>query len=279
VVDVLTARLAELAGFESCYVTGAGLANAQFGMADVGLTGLTDVVTQLYRIAGGVDVPVFVDADTGYGNAISVMHAVSELERAGAAAIQLEDQVFPKRCGHFDGKAVIDTDEMVQKVRAAVRARGNPDVLLVARTDARSVNGFDDAIERAQRYRDAGADILFVEAPESMEELERIPRLLEGTPVISNVVEGGRTPLCSARELEDMGYKILVYANLALRASIAAIRTVLGELRATGDTRPLITQIAAWEERQALVYLPLVERIEGEFAETRRGRGSQERAK
>jgi 2-methylisocitrate lyase-like PEP mutase family enzyme len=265
IVDVLSARLAEQAGFSACYVTGAGLANAHFGMADVGLTGLSDVVAQVFRIAGGVSLPLFVDADTGYGNALSVMHTVAELERAGASAIQLEDQLFPKRCGHFDRKLVIDATEMEQKIRAACEARSSSDLLVIARTDANAVLGFDEAVSRARRYRDAGADILFLEAPTSMEQLGQVPRLLEGSPTLANVVEGGRTPVCTVTDLEAMGYKIVVYANLALRASIGAVRDVFQHLRATGDSRPLMSKVASWEERQALVFLPQVEQLEREL--------------
>lgn len=266
VVDVLSARIAERAGYGACYVTGAGLSNAQFGMADLGFTGLSDLVGAVYRLAGAVDIPLVVDADTGYGNAVSVMHTIAELERAGASAVQLEDQVFPKRCGHFDRKLVISTEEMEQKIHAAVRARSDPEMLIIARTDARAVIGFDSAIERAKRYRDAGADILFVEAPQTLDELERIPGLLKGVPTIANVVDGGVTPVCSVSELEQMGYAIALYANVALRASIAAVRGVLSRLRETGDSRALADQIATWEERQDLVYLGDVERIEDELA-------------
>lgn len=266
VVDVLAARIAEQVGYEACYVTGAGVSNAQFGMADLGFTGLSDLVTTVYRLAGAVGIPLVVDADTGYGNAVSVMHAVAELERAGAAAVQIEDQVFPKRCGHFDRKLVVATDEMEQKIHAAVRARSDRDLLVIARTDALAVLGFDAAVERAKRYRDAGADVIFIEAPEDDDQLERIPRLLDGVPVMANVVDGGLTPVRSVRELERMGYAIVLYANVALRASIAAVRGVLADLRDTGDSRRIADRIATWQERQDLVYLSGVERIEDELA-------------
>lgn len=266
VVDAITARIAERAGYRACYVTGSGLANARFGMADLGLTGLSEIVEQVYRLAGAVALPLVADADTGYGNAISVMHAVEELERAGASAVQIEDQESPKRCGHFDHKSVIAADEMEQKVRAAVRARADGRTSIIARTDARAVLGFPASIERGKRYAEAGADVIFIEAPETLDELEQIPRLLDGIPVMINVVDGGRTPVLSVRELEQMGYAIALYANVALRAAIAAVRGVLTDLRAGGDSRTLDGRIASWEERQELVHLADVEDLEREIA-------------
>lgn len=266
VADAITARIAERAGYRACYVTGSGLANARYGMADLGLTGLSEIVDQVYRLAGAVALPLVADADTGYGNAIAVMHAVAELERAGASAVQIEDQTFPKRCGHFDHKGVIPTEEMEQKVRAAVRARADPRTLIVARTDARAVLGFTECVERGKRYAEAGADVIFIEAPQTVEELERIPRLLNGVPVMTNVVDGGRTPVLSVAEFEQMGYAIVLYANVALRAAIAAVRSVLTDLRESGDSRKLDGRIASWEERQDLVFLAAVEEIEREIA-------------
>jgi 2-methylisocitrate lyase-like PEP mutase family enzyme len=266
VTDVLTARLAEQAGFDAVLLSGAGLANALFGVADVGLTGLRDITDATTRIARGVRIPLIADADTGYGNAISVMHTVSALEAAGAAAVHIEDQVFPKRCGHFDRKAVIDADEMVQKIRAAQRARSSLDLLLVARTDARAPLGFDEALDRAKRYADAGADVVFLEAPQNDEELERVPRELAGVPLMANMVEGGKTPLHTRRELETMGYKVIVYANLALRAATWAVRNAFDRLRADGDSRALLNSMITWQERQDLVFLSQVEALEDEFA-------------
>src|SRR3954471_4617309 len=173
--DALTARIVEEAGFEAVYLTGAGLANAAFGLPDLGLTTLTEVVPQVHRIADAVQVPLIVDADTGYGGALNVVRTVRELERAGAAAIQLEDQVNPKRCGLFEGKEVVPTAEMVQKIAAAVYARQDPDLVIVARTDARAVEGFDAAIERSRAYAAAGADVIFFEAPLTLEELRQVP--------------------------------------------------------------------------------------------------------
>lgn len=266
VVDAITARIAARAGYKACYVTGSGLANARFGMPDLGLTGLSDVVDQVFRLAGAVALPLVADADTGYGNAISVMHAVEELERAGASAVQIEDQSFPKRCGHFDHKGVIAADEMEQKIRAAVRARADARTSIVARTDARAVLGFAECVERGKRYAEAGADVIFIEAPQTVEELERIPRLLDGVPVMTNVVDGGRTPVLSVAEFEQMGYAIVLYANVALRAAIAAIRSVLTDLREGGDSRKLYGRIASWEERQDLVFLAEAEDAERELA-------------
>lgn len=253
--DALTARLIEEAGFEAVYLTGAGLANAGFGIPDLGLTTLSELAAQTQRLADAVRVPLIVDADTGYGGALNVVRTVRELERAGAAAIQLEDQVSPKRCGHFDGKEVVTTREMVERIAAAVYARRDPDLVIVARTDARAVEGLDATIERARAYVAAGADVVFVEAPLSVEELRALPPEIPA-PLLVNMVEGGKTPLVSASELEAMGYRVVIFANTALRIAAKAVRDALGVLRAEGTTRPLLGQMLAWDERQRLVGLP-----------------------
>jgi 2-methylisocitrate lyase-like PEP mutase family enzyme len=263
--DALTARLIEEAGFPVCYVTGAGIANARFGMADVGLATGTEIVESVRAIAAATILPTICDADTGYGNAINVMRTVFEFERAGAAGIQLEDQVTPKRCGHFSGKAVVDAPEMVQKIRAAVAARTNPDFVIVARTDARAVHGLDDALERAHAYRDAGADVLFVEAPTTVEELRRIPREVPGVPHLVNLVEGGRTPVLPAEELAAIGFKIGIYANFCLRAAVKAVQDGLGFLARTGSSLGYEEHLASMAERQRLVRLPDIEGLEERF--------------
>ncbi len=213
---------------------------------------LTELVDHVAAISDAVAVPLIVDADTGFGNALNLRRAVRLLERAGANAIQVEDQVFPKRCGHFEGKAVISAAAMVQKIRAAVDARRDPDLLIIARTDARAVEGLDAAIDRAAAYREAGADILFVEAPQSVAELEVIPARLPG-PHLANIVFGGKTPALPAERLASMGFSGIVYANAALQAAVAGMSRVLRHLAATGSLAGVEDLLASFAERQSLV--------------------------
>jgi len=250
--NALAARLIAASGFEAVYVTGAGIANTALGVPDLGLVTLTELVDHVAAISDAVAVPLIVDADTGFGNALNLRRAVRLLERAGANAIQVEDQVFPKRCGHFEGKAVISTAAMVQKIRAAVDARRDPDLLIIARTDARAVEGLDAAIERAAAYREAGADILFVEAPQSVAELEVIPARLPG-PHLANIVFGGKTPALPAERLASMGFSGIVYANAALQAAVAGMSRVLRHLAATGSLAGVEEALASFAERQSLV--------------------------
>ncbi len=250
--NALAARLIAASGFEAVYVTGAGIANTALGVPDLGLVTLTELVDHVAAISDAVAVPLIVDADTGFGNALNLRRAVRLLERAGANAIQVEDQVFPKRCGHFEGKAVISAAAMVQKIRAAVDARRDPDLLIIARTDARAVEGLDAAIERAAAYREAGADILFVEAPQSVAELEVIPARLPG-PHLANIVFGGKTPALPAERLASMGFSGIVYANAALQAAVAGMSRVLRHLAATGSLAGVEEALASFAERQSLV--------------------------
>jgi 2-methylisocitrate lyase-like PEP mutase family enzyme len=261
--DAITARVIEQLGFSAVYVTGAGLANARFGYPDIGLVGLSEVVDHVSAIAETVDIPLIVDADTGWGNALNVQRTVRLLERAGAAAIQFEDQVAPKRCGHFNGKEVIDADEMAQKLRAAVDARRS-DTLIIARTDAAAVVGIDDALDRAQLYLESGADILFVEAPTSRDEMARIPREVAGTHIV-NMVEGGRTPLLGQDELARMGFTIIIYANSAMRAAVFGVRQVLQHLRSAGSTVGVSDHLITWKERQDLVQKPEFDALETKY--------------
>ncbi len=250
--NALAARLIAASGFEAVYVTGAGIANTALGVPDLGLVTLTELVDHVAAISDAVAVPLIVDADTGFGNALNLRRAVRLLERAGANAIQVEDQVFPKRCGHFEGKAVISAAAMVQKIRAAVDARRDPDLLIIARTDARAVEGLDAAIDRAAAYREAGADILFVEAPQSVAELEVIPARLPG-PHLANIVFGGKTPALPAERLASMGFSGIVYANAALQAAVAGMSRVLRHLAATGSLAGVEDLLASFAERQSLV--------------------------
>jgi 2-methylisocitrate lyase-like PEP mutase family enzyme len=263
--DGLTARLVELAGFSVVYATGAGISNSQLGVADLGLTTMTEVLEQVRRMVGAVTVPVICDIDTGYGNAVNVYRTVREFERAGAAAVQIEDQVMPKKCGHFDGKQVVAFDEAVQKVRAAVEARGNSDLLVIARTDAIATSGLDEALRRARAFHEAGADALFVEGPRSGEELVEIGRSLPGVKV-ANMVEGGRTPLQTAADLRAMGFRLAIYANVVLRTSIKAVQTSLEHLRATGDTMGILDRMVTMDERGRVTQKPFYDALERKFA-------------
>jgi 2-methylisocitrate lyase-like PEP mutase family enzyme len=250
--NALTARIAQECGFKAVFFTGAGFANMELGIPDLGLTTMSEVVQQVGRVTDAVDVPVIADADTGYGNPLNVRRTVRELERAGAAAIVLEDQSFPKRCGHFDGKDVIPVAEMIAKIEAAIDARRDPATMIVARTDAGAIFGIEDAIERAAAYVRAGAEATFVEAPRNVAEMTLIPKRL-AVPQIVNVVEGGKTPQLPARDLETMGFKIILYANSALRAAVKGIQTVLRSLAERGATDEVLGHMASWDERQRLV--------------------------
>lgn len=252
--NALTAILIEEAGFPVVYVSGAGVSNTQLGAADVGLVSLRELVDQIRYITAAVDVPVVADADTGFGNALNVMRTVQELERAGAAGLHLEDQVTPKRCGHFEGKQIVSKTEMVNKVRAALEARQDEDFVIIARTDARAVTSLEDAIERALAYREAGADMIFVEAPRSTEELETVAREVPG-PLVANMVEGGKTPPQPAEALEEMGYRMVIYANLAMRAAVLSMQQVLAHLAHNGDSAGVADRIITMEERNRITNL------------------------
>lgn len=262
--DALAARIIEDLGFEAVYLTGAGLANAAFGVPDLGLVTLTEVVNAVAAVADVCTLPLIVDADTGFGNALNMIRAVRLLERAGANALQIEDQVFPKRCGHFDGKAVIPRGEMVMKIKAAVDSRLSPDLLIIARTDARAVEGFAAAIERAHAYVEAGADVTFVEAPATIEEMRRIPATIPA-PQVANMVVGGRTPLLPASTLREMGFSLVIYANAALQASVHAMREVLGALREEGSVARVSDRLASFDLRQQVVKKAAWDRLDAKY--------------
>jgi methylisocitrate lyase len=254
VFDALSARLAARAGFEAVFVSGYCMSATQLGEPDFGILTQTEVVATATRLCAAVDVPVIVDADTGYGNAVNVMRTVHDLIRAGAAGIFLEDQVWPKRCGHMRGKRVIPIDEQVGKLRAAVEARGADELVIVARTDARQAVSLEDAITRALAYRDAGADVLFVEAPQSLDELREIGRRLP-PPLVANMVEQGATPDLSADELRALGFQLIVYPVAGLFAATHAMQTLYARLRADGHTRAVRDRLVAFPEFNALVGL------------------------
>jgi 2-methylisocitrate lyase-like PEP mutase family enzyme len=250
--NALFARVIAAHGFPAVYVTGAGIANMSLGAPDLGLVTLTELAEHVAAIADAVEVPVLVDADTGFGNALNVARTVRLLQRAGAAGIQLEDQVFPKKCGHFAGKQVIARGEMVGKIKAAVDARTDADLQIVARTDARAIEGLDAAIARAQAFVEAGADVTFVEAPVDAAELQRIAREI-AVPQIANIVFGGLTPALSQAELAQLGFGGVLYANAALQAALKSVNDVMAVLKHDGSLAQVTDRLAGFEERQQAV--------------------------
>ena len=262
--NALSAKVIEDLGYEAIYVTGAGVTNMWFGMPDQGFMGLHEIADHTARIRDAVNVPLIVDADTGFGNALNVRHTVRVLERAGADCIQLEDQVAPKRCGHFAGKEVISTEEAVSKIKAAVDARHDPDFLIMARTDACATQGFEAAIERAQKFAEAGADILFVEAVTNAEEIRALPQRL-AKPQLMNMVIGGRTPIVGAEELGGLGYGIVLYANAALQGAVAGMQKALTVLRDTRRIDEDPTLVTPFAERQRLVGKPAWDALEKRY--------------
>jgi 2-methylisocitrate lyase-like PEP mutase family enzyme len=262
--DALTARVIQDVGFEAVYMTGAGFANGSFALPDIGLISASDVVAHVRRIVDAVDIPVVVDADTGYGGPLNVYRTVRQLEDAGAAGIQIEDQAIPKRCGHFDGNTVVSEAEMLQRIAAALDARQDPDLVLIARTDGYQSEGLSGAVHRACSYADAGADVIFVEAPTTLAELEQLPKLIDA-PLIANMVEGGKTPSFKAVELQDMGFACALFANTALRASIKAVNDAMRVLRSDGGSEALRDRIVSWDERQSLLRLPEMQAQEDRY--------------
>ena len=250
--DAMSARLIEHVGGEVVYMSGSATSSATHGRPDVGLTTMTEMVDTARRMAAAVDVPVLCDADTGYGNALNVRRTVREYERAGVAGVHLEDQTFPKRCGHFEGKSLIPTDEMVAKVRAATDAREDDAFVVVARTDARAVEGFDAAVDRARAYVDAGADVLFFEAPRTEDELQRVGETFPDVPLLANMAEGGQTPLYSASELEAFGFDLVIYPTTAFKAAAKTMREVYEEILSTGTQAGVMDRVMTWEERDAV---------------------------
>ena len=263
--NALSARVIEDLGFEAIYVTGAGVTNMWFGMPDQGFMGLHEIADHTARIRDAVGLPLIVDADTGFGNALNVRHTVRVLERAGADCIQFEDQVAPKRCGHFSGKDVISTEEAVSKIKAAVDARTDPDLLVMARTDAAATLGFEAAIERAQQFSEAGADILFVEAVTTADEIRALPQRLK-KPQLMNMVIGGRTPIFGAEELAQLGYGIVLYANAALQGAVAGMQKALMVLRDTKRVDEDPALVVPFAERQRLVGKPELDALEKRYA-------------
>ena len=262
--NALSAKVIEDLGFEAIYVTGAGVTNMWFGMPDQGFMGLHEIAEHTARIRDAVEVPLIVDADTGFGNALNVIHTVRTLERAGADCIQLEDQVAPKRCGHFSGKEVISTEEAVNKIKAAVDARRDADLMIMARTDAAATLGFEAAVERAQKFAEAGADILFVEAVTQAEEVRALPQRLP-QPQLMNMVIGGRTPIFNAQQLGELGYGIVLYANAALQGAVMGMQKALTVLRDEKEVQEASGLVTPFAERQRLVGKPEWDALEKRY--------------
>jgi 2-methylisocitrate lyase-like PEP mutase family enzyme len=262
--NALFARVIAAHGFPAVYVTGAGIANMSLGVPDIGLVTLTELAEHVAAIADAVDIPVLADADTGFGNALNMGRTMRLLERAGAAGIQIEDQVFPKKCGHFSGKQVIPATEMVAKIKAAVDARTDQDLQIVARTDARAIEGLDAAIARAQAYADAGADVTFVEAPLDGSEMRRIAVEIR-VPQIANMVFGGLTPQLAQSELAQLGFGGVLYANAALQAALKSVNDVMAALKLDGSLAQVADRLAGFDERQQAVDKPRYDELEQRY--------------
>jgi methylisocitrate lyase len=259
--DALTARIIEKVGFKAIYLTGYGQAASHLGQPDVGLLTMTEMLSRINNMVNAVEIPVICDGDTGFGNVVNVMRTVREYEKAGAAAIQLEDQVSPKKCGHMVGRQVISMEEMVEKIKAAVAARRDSDFVIIARTDARTVLGIDEAIKRGKAYEEAGADVIFIESPESVEEMKKVIASLE-VPVLANMVEGGRTPLLSAKELEEMGFKLVIYPTASTYFAAGAMMELMKEIMTEGTTKHLIGKMISFNDFNNLMGLPKIKEIE-----------------
>jgi len=262
--DGLSARLVQEAGFEAAYLSGGAVARSM-GIPDIGLVTMSESIERAAQVISAIKIPIIADADTGYGNAVNLVRTVREFERAGVAAIHIEDQITPKRCGHLDGKEVISLGEMTQKLQAALAARSDPDFCIIARTDARGVNGFDDAIERGQAFAKLGVDAIFVEAPQSEEELEEIPRRIPNIPLLVNVFKGGKTPMLPVERLEKMGYRIAIYPSETQRAAIHAMRNALSTLKREGTTESIDAALTTFKERDQVVDLDGWQKIEKKF--------------
>lgn len=263
--NALTARIIQDAGFEAVYVTGAGIANTLLGAPDIGLVTLTELAGVTEAISEICTLPLIVDIDTGFGNAVNTYRTIRVLERAGACAVQIEDQDFPKRCGHFSGKAVISINEMTAKIRAAADARDDANLLIIARTDARAIDGLDAALDRAEQYIEAGADLTFVEAPTSADEMRAITKRLP-VPQVANMVVGGNTPLLPQAALAEIGFSLVLYANTPLQAAMRAMSEVLAALKRDGGLDNVIDQLAGFDERQRLVDKGFYDALEQKYA-------------
>jgi 2,3-dimethylmalate lyase len=266
--DSLSARLVEEAGFPAVYMTGFGTSASLIGRPDVGLLTMTEMAGNAGRIAACVDIPVIADADTGYGNPLNVIRTVGAYEAAGVAGIHIEDQVAPKKCGHLEGKQVIPAEEMAQKIRAAVEARAQPEFVIIARTDARAVEGLEQALQRGRLYREAGADVLFIEALTSEAEAEEAVRAFPGVPLLFNWAEGGKTPPISLDRLRELGYRIVIFPLSTLLAATGAMRRILQEIARAGTPAAAIRELPTFAEFVDFIGLPQVRQAEQRYAVT-----------
>lgn len=263
--DALTAKLVEHSGFEAVYVSGAGVSYSTLGQPDVGLVSFGEMVESVRRIGSTVGIPIIADADNGYGNPLNVRRTVQAYELAGAYAIQIEDQAWPKKCGHLSDKVILPADEAAMKVRAAVEARQDPNTLIVARTDALAVTGLEDALERALRYEEAGADVVFVEAPLSPEHMQRICERIS-VPCLANMVEGGRTPLLSNNALQDIGYNVVIYPNMLTRIIARQALDGLHHLQLHGTSQELIPKMMLFKELNELLGMESITKLQQRYA-------------
>ena len=262
--DALTAKIIEKTGFPAVYMTGYGQAASHLGKPDVGLLTMSEMVARAANIVEAVNIPVIADADTGFGNAVNVMRTVREYEKAGVAAIQLEDQVAPKKCGHMTGRQVVPQAEMAGKIKAAVDARRDEELLIIARTDARTVHGIEEALARGKAYEEAGADILFIESPESLEEMKKITSSFK-VPVLANMVEGGRTPLLTVTELAALGYDLVIFPTASTYTMARAMTSLMENLRETGTTAGMLEQMVTFTEFNELIGLPQIRELESTY--------------
>ncbi len=264
VFDGLSARLVEEAGFEAIYLSGGAVARSM-GVPDIGLLTMSEVIERAAQVVAAVKIPVIADADTGYGNALNLVRAVREFERAGVAAIHIEDQITPKRCGHLEGKEVISLAEMEKKLEAALQSRSDPDFIIIGRTDSRAVHGLDDAIQRGKSFARLGVDAVFVEAPQSEAEMETIARSIPEVPLMVNMFKGGKTPLLPASRLEEMGFRIAIFPSESQRAAIYAMREALAMLKRDGSTEAMDDRLATFKERDRIVGLEEWEKLERQY--------------
>ena len=264
--DVLSAKIIEHSGFKAVYMTGYGTSASILGQPDVGLLTMTEMVDRARNLAEAVDVPVLADGDTGYGNPLNVMRTVREYEKAGVCAIQLEDQVFPKRCGHMLGRKVIPREEMVQKIKAAADSRRDDDFVIIARTDARTDHGLEEALERGKAYEEAGADLIFIESPENLDEMRKINEVFPNTPTLANMLEGGRTPIPTTKELEDMGFGIAIYCTRPLYAAALAVRNYMQHLKTHNTTADFFDHLLTFPEFNAFIGLDAYNALSRKYA-------------
>jgi 2-methylisocitrate lyase-like PEP mutase family enzyme len=271
VADAMNARIVAKEGFEAIYMTGSGTASTRLGLPDIGLLTMTEMVDNAERIADAAEIPLIADADTGYGNPINVMRTVRAYERAGVAAIHIEDQQWPKRCGHFSGKTLVPAEEMVSKVKAAVDSKRDGDFMIIARTDAYSVEGYNAAMDRAAMYVEAGADIIFVEELRTVEQLAEVPRRFK-VPALYNMGGSGKTPFLTAKEIEELGFGVVIYPNFIMRAAIHAAQSVLRELKSTGSLEGIFKRLSGWEERHDLLRMPEIQALEKKYGISEKSR-------